>query len=108
MVRLLPVVVLVTLAAAALALGVSTVNGWFNPESVGAKVVALIGLVALGAYCLAFMITDDPFLLLRRRLWTRGELWIAVHDEEDPSEPFVWSSAPLPKGIDVSRDIEEL
>ncbi len=72
-------------------------------ESTGGKgvVFALIGLVGI-YYILAFN-TNDPFWPVRKRLWIEHTFFFAIHERDCKTEPFVWSSAPIPKGTNIDE-----
>jgi hypothetical protein len=103
----LPMIGLVSLLAAAMALGTAGVESLLasvtaTPTS---KVVGLALLLVVGVYYAVLAMTRDPLWPVRKRLWQDGHLWMA-RDGEDAAEPLVWDSRQVPKGTDVTADLD--
>lgn len=99
-----PVVLLVALVTAGAALGFSPVEEWVHSATpAGDGRWATLGVwMLIGIYYLFAAQCADPFWPARKRLWTKGRVWLAANDAEDPLEPFLWDRRPVPAGTDIT------
>lgn len=91
----LPFSVFAFLFVGMLVTGPGRMEIWLS-HSLWIAIMALIFVI----YFFPLFITNDPFWPVRKRLWYEGEFVqiVLLGNEEvvDRSEPFVWSSKPLP------------
>lgn len=103
-----PALLACAMVTAALAVGTGQVEAFLARalEAPFAKVAGLVAVLAIGVYYALLAVTRDPAWVLRKRLWKHGDLWIARRDTESVAEPFVWEARAIPKGRDVTSDLD--